>query len=290
MGLWGGIYAACGGPGLVVFGPPRGSRGPLAGRVAHVLGAGVVDEGEAFKGLVQGAEVRVTHVWGDDGHHRGELLVELRGVQRACHGGGPGGGHLSRSQGGPVEPAEEGVRLDLAGVLLPRAQSVLRVPHQQVGQQVLGVVGDLGGEVELGLHDLLEHGLAVAAVERRQACDHLVQQRPQGPPVHRPAVPLSSQHLGRNVLGRAAEAVRPRGVVAHPLFREAEVGQPHVAVLVQKDVFGLQVAVNDVHFVHILQREGDLRCVEARPVLRKPPHLPQVEEQLPAGAVVQHQK
>ena len=38
-------------------------------------------------------------------------------------------------------------------------------------------LGDLVREIELGLHDLLEHGLAVAAVERWQTREHLQKEK-----------------------------------------------------------------------------------------------------------------
>ncbi len=94
------------------------------------------------------------------------------------------------------------------------------------------------GEAELGLHDLLEHGLSISRVERWQARDHLravqrdtkvrytkrvksfsaarsllflthlVEQCAEGPPVDGAAVALPPQHLGGDVLGGTAEAVR----------------------------------------------------------------------------------
>jgi hypothetical protein len=77
-------------------------------------------------------------------------------------------------------------------------------------------------------------------------------------PVDRLVVALGRDDLGREVVGRAAQ--RP-GDVRH-LFREAKVGDLEVAVAVEQQVLGLEVAVDDVHAVQVVEREHDLGRVE----------------------------
>lgn len=130
----------------------------------HKAGARVAHVGEALEGSVHRPEVGAAHIGrhcGTDiksekcetsilidtlstlhtnGHHRGELGIELRSVEGARHGRDPGTGHLAGGQTDPVDVAEEGVGLDLIGVLLAGAQTRLGVSNQQVRQQVLRIL------------------------------------------------------------------------------------------------------------------------------------------------------
>ena len=72
-------------------------------------------------------------------------------------------------------------------------------------------------------------------------------------------------HLGREVVGRAAERPRVRRAGA----REAEVGELDVPVAGEEDVLGLEVAVDDVARVQVVERERDLGGVELRDGVRE---------------------
>ena len=100
------------------------------------------------------------------------------------------------------------------------------------------------------LQDLLVHVFGVARVEGREAGEHLEDERPQAPPVDCLAVADALQHLGSEVLGRAAKRARS-GRRGDGLLREAEVGQADVAHLVEEDVLRLQVAVDHVQAVQV---------------------------------------
>ncbi len=100
----------------------------------------------------------------------------------------------------------------------------------------------LGREVQFRPHDLFEHGLSVAAIEGRQTDDHLVEQRPERPPVDGSTMTFSSEHLGGNVLRGSAEGVGTGGVVRNAFLAKAEVREPHIAVLVQQNILGLQIS------------------------------------------------
>lgn len=98
--------------------------------------------------------------------------------------------------------------------------------------------------------------------------------------------------LGREILGGAAERVgfdRVAGLGAAEALREAKVDQLDVAVLVEEQVLGLQVAIGDaiLLLVQELEHEDDLGSVEAGHVLVEAAQLAEVGEELAAGNVVE---
>ena len=110
------------------------------------------------------------------------------------------------------------------------------------------------------------HHLAVRVVERRQPVDHLVDQDAQRPPVHALPVRHFAQNLRRQILRRAAQ--RLRRIALHILLGEAEVRDADVAFDVQKQVFGLQIAIYNVVFMKMGDSENDLGSVEFRAALQ----------------------
>lgn len=72
--------------------------------------------------------------------------------------------------------------------------------------------------------------------------EHLVQQRSQTPPIHRLSVARAIQDLRSQVLRSSAERLRASVSLRDALLAQSEVGESHVALLGQKDVFGLQIA------------------------------------------------
>ncbi|CAL9101973.1 unnamed protein product [Musa textilis] len=67
------------------------------------------------------------------------------------------------------------------------------------------------GKRKRRLDDVDEGPLVVLAFERRPAVDHLVEEHPERPPVDGAAVAGAGDHLGRKVLVRPDERLRPRG-------------------------------------------------------------------------------
>ena len=135
------------------------------------------------------------------------------------------------------------------------------------------------------IDDALEEVLQLLRAERRVADEHLVDEDPELPPVDALGVCLSEDHLRREVLGRPAER-RRRGAAGLALLTEAKVREPEVPVLGDEDVLRLEVAVDDVRPVEVLEREEDLRGVEADLRLREAALELEVVEHLSAGAVV----
>ena len=118
----------------------------------------------------------------------------------------------------------------------------------------------------------------------RVAHEHLVDEHARRPPVDGLAVALGLDDLGREVLGRAAE--RPRAVLDQ--LGEAEVDDLQVALAVEQQVLGLEVAVDDVAVVEVLEREHHRRAVEGGGGLVELALLLQQREELAALADLEH--
>ena len=107
-------------------------------------------------------------------------------------------------------------------------------------------------------------------VEGRPPGQHLVEQHPQGPPVHREAIVLRPEDLRRDVVWSPAEC--GGGVaLADPFLAHPVVGELDVTLVVQEDVVQLQVSVNDSSLMEIIQRQADLRTVKPGVFFRQPP-------------------
>ena len=115
-----------------------------------------------------------------------------------------------------------------------------------------------------GREPLGDHRLRGRPRERRLADEHLVQHASErvevAPPVHRLAGGLLGAHVRR-----ACRPIAPICVSVEPVRRcgvrqrlaDPEVGDERVP-LVQQDVLGLDVAVDDVVTVRVVERVGDL--------------------------------
>ena len=152
--------------------------------------------------------------------------------------------------------------LDLAGAVC--AESSRGVAVEQFREQVSSRWGhDLGSwEVQGFREDFAVHFVRVFVVEGREARQHFVQQYAQRPPIHRLRITLPVQELGGEILGGAAEGVG-FVLVFHVEFAEAEVAEGDVADVVDEDVLGFQVAVDDAEAVEAFQRAQQFGGVEA---------------------------
>ena len=95
------------------------------------------------------------------------------------------------------------------------------------------------GPADGRLLDQLVHGRLVLVVEGRYADDHLVDEHAERPPVQRVVVAAANDHLGRDVLWRAAETVGHAPVFELVNFSKAEVREQYVAVQSEQDIFWL---------------------------------------------------
>jgi len=114
------------------------------------------------------------------------------------------------------------------------------------------------------------------------ACQHLVHERAQRPPVDRLAVRHALQNLGRQVLRCAAECARPVVLACHALLRDTKVSHADVTVIGEQKILGLEIAVYDTHVVEILEAQGNLADVELGAWLGELLLLLKMREQLTA--------
>ncbi|URE48895.1 hypothetical protein MUK42_25748 [Musa troglodytarum] len=105
------------------------------------------------------------------------------------------------------------------GRALHASDPLLGVLHQELAYEILRseqLIQLLAcccrhGKRKRRLDDVDEGPLVVLAFERRPAVDHLVEEHPERPPVDGAAVAGAGDHLGRKVLVRPDERLRPRG-------------------------------------------------------------------------------
>lgn len=77
-------------------------------------------------------------------------------------------------------------------------------------------------------------------------------------PVDRLVVPLRGNDFGCKIIRRSAKSP---GNIGHFLC-EAKIGDLEVAMAIQKQIFGLQVAVDDVLLMQIIECERDLSSIK----------------------------
>ena len=119
------------------------------------------------------------------------------------------------------------------------------------------------------------HGLLLEWID---TADHFIEEHAETPPIDGEAVTVGFDHLGSEVLRRSTEGI---GLPIYRLldFAEAEVSQLEVPLGVKKDIFWLQVTVDDAIGVEMLQSKHHLCCIEARSILCKADLVAQMEEQ-----------
>ena len=130
-------------------------------------------------------------------------------------------------------------------------EALLRVLDQQTEKQVASYRVMELVEDHLLVSDVAEEHLPVLTVERRKPSQHLVQQDSEAPPIAGKAVvAIAVENLGRQVLGRADQALAGALLTGHVLLRESKIGQHCVALGVDQHVFWLQ-AVSKTNIVSI---------------------------------------
>ena len=120
--------------------------------------------------------------------------------------------------------------------------------------EISNLLVKIARELNLAFEDLLVDGHGVVVVKWIDAGDHLVGEDAEGPPVDRLAVAFVEEDLWGEVLRGTTERVCARLAV----LCEAEIGQFEVALIVDKDILGLQITVDDVQRVQVFEHEGDL--------------------------------
>ena len=158
---------------------------------------------------------------------------------------------------------EEGVlpQRDRAAALL-RAESLLHLDGEQAFDEEARLLGEeVLVDREPPPHDVLVHLELGGVDERRLQVRHLVREHADTPPVNDEVVPATEDHLGREVLRRAADG--PGALVGGDDLGEAEIDDLEVAVLIDEQVLRLEVAVGDEVLVQVLEPARDVGGVES---------------------------
>jgi hypothetical protein len=97
------------------------------------------------------------------------------------------------------------VRLDLRSTV--RTQSAHGVTVQQSSEKISGSRWDnvAAGESQRLLQDLAIHFVGIFIVEWRQACQHLIEQDTESPPIHGLGVPITKEKFWSKIFGSSAE-------------------------------------------------------------------------------------
>ena len=91
------------------------------------------------------------------------------------------------------------------------------------------------------------------------------------------------------ILGGAAEGVG-HAVVGWLLdFGQTEIGQLQVALRIKKHILWLEISVDDTVLMEMLESQGNLSRIKARPILVETDLLAQMEEQLSTVEEVRHE-
>ncbi|KAI3486482.1 hypothetical protein L1887_49883 [Cichorium endivia] len=160
----------------------------------------------------------------------------------------------------PVHAVEPRVLLHIVCSTAQIAQTSAAVGRQEARDEIARDRVEVIGEDQLASKDLFVDQDRVGVVEGRIAGEHLEEQHAERPPVDGSAVAAALDDLGRQILGRATQ--RPGAVFE--LLGKAKVGNLGVAVSVDEQILGLEIAIHHTVLVQVLDGEHDRRHVEAR--------------------------
>lgn len=201
-----------------------------------------IQKGIVLLGNLRGQHVRV---W---------VLRKVARVSRLADCWQVGSRNLLLGQLVPVDRFVPTMVLDVVRAVLEASIALGNVRDKQMFDDTLGVLVEISRELDFALQDLLVNRHGVVVVEGIDTSNHFISQNSERPPVHRLAVTFVQQDLWSQVFGSATQGVGASLAV----LSEAKIGEFEVAFLVNEDVFGLQVTVNDVLAVHVFEHEEHL--------------------------------
>lgn len=164
----------------------------------------------------------------------------------------------------PTNALEERVNLDPRRPTRDIPEPLGGIILTQRRDDIAGREGHDGVKAQTALDDLLVDAHRILVPEGGLADEEFVDEDAERPPVDGEAVAGVLDDLGGEVFRGAAEGEGEPGFVGvADLFGEAEVDEADVAVGVEEDVFGFEVAVGDAEgVVEVFDGEGYFGGVE----------------------------
>ena len=212
------------------------------------------------------------------------VRVKIGGIRRRLDGRLDGRGEFHGVQVSPSKFREPLVSLDIISALLEASVALGKVSSEQLFDQAFCVPIKVTGKCKFAGEDHLINSHGIVVHKRRLAGEHLIHQDAKRPPVDALSVALIQKHLWRDVLGRAAQRIS----LEDYLLRKAKIRNFHKAVAVEKKIFGLQIAVDDIFFVQVLKDERYRGGVKLSRRVLKASSSAKVREKLAAVDVVKN--
>ena len=157
-----------------------------------------------------------------------------------------------------IEPFEPWISKNLVGVLVSLIGLLLEKLYNKLSELWSGRSVLHSREHDRSTLDLTDHGIALLAVERSGAHKHLVEDATNGPPVSTLVV-APIEHFRGHVLCRASHLVHINTLVKH--LCKAKVNDPQIAIVINHQVMGLNVAMHYVTAVDVLHSLDNLSCI-----------------------------
>lgn len=219
-------------------------------RAVRVVASEVLEEFPMF-----GLQLRTIVV-----HVRIRILVKVRRVVLGAEAGDHRGLHLAVVRSVPVDGSEPFVLLHVLCRVFQTTVSLRAIGSEKLSDKVLCMGFEMSRKFNSPSKDFLINAKRILVVERWIAGKHFVYEYPQSPPIYSFAVAFALYYFWCEIFWCTAQS--PCSVLN--LLREAKIGYFDVPVTINEQIFGFQIAVNDVLLVQTLDGQHNLRGKEAR--------------------------
>ena len=155
----------------------------------------------------------------------------------------------------------------------------------QLPDQVLGYSIHLLRPLNIPRQNLLINDERILICERWIPGKHLINENPQGPPVHSLVVPLGLEYLWGQVLWCATQAPG----LLNNFLGESKVCDDDVAISVKEDVLRLEVSVDNIEGVEVGEGTDNLCRVEEGGGGGEGSSHPEVGEELSTTDIGKHE-
>ena len=126
--------------------------------------------------------------------------------------------------------------------------------------QRFGVLVERAGERNLASEDVLVNTHRIVIIERVNSGVHFVEQDSQSPPVDGLSVTLVQDNLGGDVLRGTADC---EGSSLVEDLGKSEIGKLEIAVVSDKQIFGLEISVDNILRMKVFETASDSGSIES---------------------------